>query len=58
MIDAECVGCNLCVVVCPVENCVTLVPLTAGVDPRIGVPVGGHRTWMEHPNNPMAAQSH
>jgi dihydropyrimidine dehydrogenase (NAD+) subunit PreA len=29
-----------------------MVPLTAGVDPRTGVPVGGHRTWMEHPNNP------
>ena len=56
VIDAECVGCNLCVVVCPVENCVTLVPLTAGVDPRTGVPVGGHRTWMEHPNNLMAAR--
>jgi dihydropyrimidine dehydrogenase (NAD+) subunit PreA len=55
VIDAECVGCNLCVVVCPVENCVTLVPLTAGVDPRTGVAVGGHRTWMEHPNNPAAA---
>ena len=54
VIDAECVGCNLCVVVCPVENCVTLVPLTAGVDPRTGVAVGGHRTWMEHPNNPAA----
>ena len=33
---------NLCAVVCPVENCVTVVPLTEGVDPRTGVPVGGH----------------
>ena len=56
VIDAECVGCNLCVVVCPVENCVTLVPLTAGVDPRTGAAVGGHRTWMEHPNNPTAGR--
>jgi hypothetical protein len=32
--------------VCPVENCVTLVPFIAGVDPRTGVAVGGHRTWM------------
>jgi len=56
VIDAECVGCNLCVVVCPVENCVTLVPLIAGVDPRTGVPVGGHRTWMEHPNNPAVGR--
>ena len=52
--EEECVGCNLCAVVCPVEGCITLQPLTAGVDPRTGVRVGGHRTWLEHPNNPMA----
>ena len=34
--DAECVGCNLCVLVCPVENCITLVHKTEGVDPRTG----------------------
>ena len=28
--DAECVGCNLCVLVCPVEDCITLVHKTAG----------------------------
>jgi dihydropyrimidine dehydrogenase (NAD+) subunit PreA len=50
----ECVGCNLCAVVCPVENCITLRPLTEGVDPRTGIAVGGHRTWKEHPNNPGA----
>jgi dihydropyrimidine dehydrogenase (NAD+) subunit PreA len=54
VIDAECVGCNLRVVVCLVENRVTLVPLTAGVDPRAGAAVGGNRTLMEHPNNPAA----
>ncbi len=52
VIDAECVGCNLCAVVCPIENCITMEEMTAGVDPRTGVPVGAHRTWMEHPNNP------
>ena len=26
VIDAECVGCNLCVSVCPVENCITMRP--------------------------------
>ncbi len=31
VIDEECVGCNLCVNVCPVENCITMVPLAAGV---------------------------
>jgi dihydropyrimidine dehydrogenase (NAD+) subunit PreA len=55
VIDAQCVGCNLCTIVCPVEDCITLVPLTEGVDPRTGTPVGGHRTWMEHPNNPGVA---
>ncbi|MDQ0394506.1 NAD-dependent dihydropyrimidine dehydrogenase subunit PreA [Labrys monachus] len=52
VIDEECVGCNLCAVVCPIENCITLQPLTSGVDPRTGKPVGGHMTWKEHPNNP------
>ena len=55
VIDAECVGCNLCTVVCPVENCITLVALTEGRDPRTGSELGGHRTWMEHPNNPARA---
>jgi len=54
VIEGECVGCNLCAVGSPEEECITLVPLTAGVDPRTGVPVGGHRTWLEHPNNPGA----
>jgi dihydropyrimidine dehydrogenase (NAD+) subunit PreA len=37
VIDAECVGCNLCVEVCPVENCITMEPMPAGsVDPRTG----------------------
>ncbi|MGE3294639.1 MAG: NAD-dependent dihydropyrimidine dehydrogenase subunit PreA [Geminicoccaceae bacterium] len=56
VIDAECVGCNLCAVVCPVEGCITLQPLTHGIDPRTGIAVGGHRTWLEHPNNPGAAK--
>ncbi len=55
VIDEECVGCNLCVVVCPVENCITLVPLADGeMDKRTGLKSGGHRAWTEHPNNPTA----
>ena len=51
--DAECVGCNLCVLVCPVENCITLVHKTEGVDPRTGQPYDRPpRDWTTHPNNP------
>ncbi|OCC01221.1 dihydropyrimidine dehydrogenase subunit B [Labrys sp. WJW] len=52
VIEEECVGCNLCAVVCPIEDCITLEPVTSGVDKRTGRPVGGQRTWKEHPNNP------
>ena len=56
VIDAECVGCNLCVEVCPVENCITMEPLAPGaVDPRTGRVVSGdYANWTGHPNNPMA----
>ncbi|MGI9482235.1 MAG: NAD-dependent dihydropyrimidine dehydrogenase subunit PreA [Hyphomicrobiales bacterium] len=53
VIDEECVGCNLCVNVCPVENCITMEPLTDGVDPRTGQPVDrNYANWTTHPNNP------
>ena len=51
--DAECVGCNLCVLVCPVENCITLVHQTEGVDPRTGLSYAQPpRNWTRHPDNP------
>jgi dihydropyrimidine dehydrogenase (NAD+) subunit PreA len=54
VIDAECVGCNLCVSVCPVEDCITLERLTSGVDPRTGCPIDpAYANWTTHPNNPM-----
>jgi dihydropyrimidine dehydrogenase (NAD+) subunit PreA len=59
VMEDECVGCNLCVNVCPVENCITMVPLAAGtMDQRTGVPVSpAYANWTTHPNNPMARQA-
>ncbi len=56
VIDAECVACNLCVEVCPVEDCITLEPMAAGAtDPRTGREVQpGYANWTTHPNNPSA----
>ena len=55
VIDAECVGCNLCVNVCPVENCITMEQMVEGVDPRTGFPITGeYANWTTHKNNPMA----
>ena len=53
VIDAECVGCNLCVSVCPVEGCITMRPMTSGTDPRTGLPITREKAdWTTHPNNP------
>ena len=52
--DEECVGCNLCVEVCPIEDCITMMPLTEGIDPRTGQEVDPeHADWRTHPNNPL-----
>ena len=57
VIDEECVGCNLCVSVCPVDGCITMNPLTSGVDPRTGKKVTSEKAnWTTHPNNPMRVQ--
>jgi dihydropyrimidine dehydrogenase (NAD+) subunit PreA len=57
VIDAECVGCNLCVNVCPVDNCITLQELPVGtVDPRTGEPVRTYGDWTTHANNPSRAK--
>ncbi len=44
VIDAECVGCNLCLHVCPVEGCITMVPVENGKP---------YMTWAEDPRNPQ-----
>ena len=56
VIDEECVACNLCVNVCPVEDCITMEPLAAGaVDKRTGrVVEADYANWTTHPNNPAA----
>jgi dihydropyrimidine dehydrogenase (NAD+) subunit PreA len=56
VIDAECVACNLCVDVCPVEDCITMERLAPGtVDPRTGRTVQAEPAdWTTHPNNPSS----
>ena len=56
VMDDECVGCNLCVNVCPVEDCITMVALEPGMlDERTGRQVdAGYANWTTHPNNPGA----
>jgi dihydropyrimidine dehydrogenase (NAD+) subunit PreA len=55
VIDAECVACNLCVNVCPVQDCITMEALPKGAtDLRTGEKVGDYANWTTHPNNPMA----
>jgi dihydropyrimidine dehydrogenase (NAD+) subunit PreA len=54
VIDEECVGCNLCVSICPVDGCITMEQLTSGDDPRTGQPISSEKAdWTTHPNNPM-----
>jgi len=54
--DAECVACNLCVNVCPVEDCISMEPMAVGeTDPRTGAKVlEEYGNWTTHPNNPSA----
>lgn len=53
VIDAECVGCNLCVNVCPVDDCITMEQMQTGADPRTNEPISDdYANWTTHPNNP------
>jgi dihydropyrimidine dehydrogenase (NAD+) subunit PreA len=54
--EDECVGCNLCVSICPVADCISMRSLQPGeVDLRTGKTVSGeYANWTTHPNNPMA----
>src|SRR5690349_21792057 len=44
VVDAECVGCNLCMHVCPVDGCITMQRVDDGTK---------YQNWTTHPNNPM-----
>ncbi|MFZ3581591.1 NAD-dependent dihydropyrimidine dehydrogenase subunit PreA [Loktanella sp. DJP18] len=56
VIDEECVACNLCVDVCPVQDCITMEAMAPGqTDPRTGKVVqSDYANWTTHPNNPGA----
>jgi len=46
VIDDECVGCNLCSMICPVPGCIEMRPVETN-EPYL--------TWPDHPLNPMKA---
>ena len=55
LIDEECVACNLCVIACPVDGCITMKSVPAGtVDTRTGAVVEGYANWTRHASNPLA----
>ncbi len=57
VIEAECVGCNLCTSVCPVPQCITMHEVKPGqLDARTKQTVRAEALpWTQHPNNPMRA---
>ena len=57
--EDECVGCNLCVSICPVPECINMRVLKPGeIDARTGKPVSGeYANWSTHANNPMRIQA-
>lgn len=57
--EKDCVGCNLCVSICPVKNCISMRTLQPGeIDLRTNTPVSAeYANWTTHPNNPMAIKT-
>jgi dihydropyrimidine dehydrogenase (NAD+) subunit PreA len=55
--EEDCVGCNLCVSICPVPNTITMRALQPGdIDKRTGLKVSGdYANWSMHANNPSRA---
>ncbi|EPC02314.1 dihydropyrimidine dehydrogenase subunit B [Litchfieldella anticariensis FP35 = DSM 16096] len=48
VIEEECVGCNLCQITCPVENCISMVPQETGRP---------YMSWEQDPRNPFRKAS-
>lgn len=48
VIDKECVGCNLCMHVCPVEGCISMVEVDNGK---------GYMNWTQDPRNPFSKKA-
>ncbi len=48
VIDKECVGCNLCMHVCPVEGCISMVEVENGK---------GYMNWTQDPRNPFSKKA-
>jgi dihydropyrimidine dehydrogenase (NAD+) subunit PreA len=46
VVDEDCVGCNLCAMVCPVPGCIVMEPVATDKP---------YLTWPEDPRNPMRA---
>ena len=48
-------ACNLCVIACPVDGCITMRSVPVGtVDTRTGTVVEGYANWTTHASNPLA----
>jgi len=45
IVEAECVGCNLCEITCPVQGCISMVPQNTGKP---------YMNWTHDPRNPYA----
>ena len=39
-ITEDCTGCTLCVSVCPIIDCITMIPRQIPYEPRRGIPLG------------------
>jgi len=44
VVEDDCVGCNLCLHVCPVPDCITMKPKENGLP---------YLNWTQHPDNPL-----